>query len=176
VVSKKIFQKIDHSVRQRLWRWARRRHRNKSRAWVDRTYFRQGEGQSGLFSDGKGHTIFRMVTVAIRRHVTINGDFNSYEPAWEPYREARRAQRLPDAVQSITRLKLWTRQGGCCPFCGGILDGDQDDSGWSSFQVHHVVPVSQGGTETSNSLRLLHDVCHRQLHACHKEATVPVAA
>jgi RNA-directed DNA polymerase len=176
VVSKRIFHTIDHYVRQRLWYWARRRHRNKSRAWVDHKYFRQVEGQSSLFSDGKGHTIFRMVTVVIRRHVKIRGDFNPYDPAWESYLEARRARRLPDAVQSIKRLKLWMRQGGRCPFCGGVLDGDRDDCGWSSFQVHHVVLVSQGGTEALKNLRLLHDVCHRQLHACHKEATVPVAA
>ncbi len=176
VVSKQTFRRIDHYVRQRLWHWARRRHRNKSRAWVERKYFRQVEGDSRLFSDGKGHTIFRMVKVVIRRHPKIKGDFNPYDPAWESYLEARRAQRLPDAIQSIKRLKLWMRQGGCCPCCGGVLDGDRDDCGWSSFQVHHVVLVSQGGPETLNNLRLLHDVCHRQVHACHEEATVPVAA
>ena len=64
-----------------------------------------------------------------------------------------------------------------CPYCGGVLDGDRDGCGWSSFQVHHmVVLVSQGGTEALKNLRLLHDVCHRQLHACHEETTVPVAA
>ena len=119
-------------------------------------------------------TLFRMVKVPIRRHVKIRGDFNPYDPAWESYLEARRARQLPNTVQSVKRLKLWMRQEGGCPVCGGVLDGDRDDCGWSAFQVHHVVPVSQGGTEALNNLRLLHDVCHRQLHACHEEATVPV--
>ena len=116
-----------------------------------------------------------MTKVPIRRHVKIRGAFNPYDPEWEVYLETRREQRLPDAVQSVKRLKLWMRQDGRCPFCGGVLDGDRDDCGWSSFQVHHVVLVSQGGTEALNNLRLLHNVCHRQLHACHEEATVPVA-
>ena len=154
VVSKAIFRKLDHYVQQRLWRWARRRHRNKSRTWVTRTYFRQGEGQSGPFSDGKGQTIFRMAAVTIRRHAKIKGAFNPYDPAWESYLEARRAQHLADTVQSIKRLKLWMRQKGHCAFCGGVLDGARDDCGWSSFQVHHVVLVSQGGTEALKNLRL----------------------
>jgi len=175
VVSKKIFRRIDRYIGQRLWYWVRRRHRNKSRPWILKTYFLSVKDKPWLFSDGKGTTIFQMTKVPIRRHVKIRGAFNPYDPEWEVYLETRREQRLPDAVQSVKRLKLWMRQDGRCPFCGGVLDGDRDDCGWSSFQVHHVVLVSQGGTEALNNLRLLHNVCHRQLHACHEEATVPVA-
>jgi RNA-directed DNA polymerase len=176
VVSKKIFQQIDWHIRQRLWYWVRRRHRNKSRPWILRKYFLSVKDKPGCFSDGKGATIFQMVKVPIRRHPKIKGGFNPYDPAWEEYLETRKEHRIPGHIQSVKRAKLWLKQAGRCPYCGGALDGDRDDCGWSSFQVHHVVLVSQGGTEALKNLRLMHDVCHRQLHACHEETTVPVAA
>ena len=37
VVSKRTFQRIDYLIRQALWQWAVRRHRNKSRTWIRRT-------------------------------------------------------------------------------------------------------------------------------------------
>jgi len=117
-----------------------------------------------------------MVKVAIRRYVKIKADFSAYDPAWEAYLETRKAHQIPEYTQSVKRMKLWLKQEGRCPYCGGALDGDRDECGWSSFQVHHVVLVSQGGTEALKNLRLMHDVCHRQLHACHEEATVLVAA
>jgi 5-methylcytosine-specific restriction endonuclease McrA len=46
-----------------------------------------------------------------------------------------------------------------CPLCGRPIPADQRDA-------HHLVPRSQGGTMT----RVLHRICHRQLHALFTEA------
>jgi RNA-directed DNA polymerase len=39
VVSKKIFQRVDHEIVQALWQWAKRRHRKKSATWIRNKYF-----------------------------------------------------------------------------------------------------------------------------------------
>ncbi|WP_237395979.1 group II intron maturase-specific domain-containing protein [Okeania sp. KiyG1] len=39
VVSKEVFRKIDNLLWKRLWRWASRRHPNKSAKWVKEKYF-----------------------------------------------------------------------------------------------------------------------------------------
>lgn len=96
--------------------------------------------------------------------------------SWEPYLEQRREKRLSDVVQSLTRAKLYLKQQGRCPYCGGELDGDRDECGWDALIVHHLVPLSKGGKETLKNMRLLHDVCHRQLHALHEEEALLVAA
>jgi RNA-directed DNA polymerase len=39
VVSKRMFTYVDHAIFSRLWRWARRRHRNKNPRWIKEKYF-----------------------------------------------------------------------------------------------------------------------------------------
>lgn len=45
-----------------------------------------------------------------------------------------------------------------CPLCDRPIPPDQQDA-------HHLVPRSQGGTQTA----LLHRICHRQVHALFSE-------
>src|SRR5882762_2459358 len=40
VVAKRAYTAVDHHIWQALWRWARRRHPNKSCDWVREKYFR----------------------------------------------------------------------------------------------------------------------------------------
>lgn len=46
-----------------------------------------------------------------------------------------------------------------CPICGRPIPDDQRDE-------HHLIPKSRGGRQT----RLLHRICHRQIHALFSEA------
>lgn len=117
-----------------------------------------------------------MANLSIKRHKKIKGGFNPDDPAWEPYLEERREQRLPDYLQSHKRAKLYLKQEGRCPYCGGKLDGEWDDCGWDALNVHHRIPLSKGGKDTQKNKVLLHDVCHRQLHALHEDEVLPAVA
>lgn len=44
VVSKRIFNRVDHEIFSCLWRWARRRHPKKNLRWIKRKCFDRGEG------------------------------------------------------------------------------------------------------------------------------------
>src|SRR5262249_28271495 len=96
--SKQTFARVDDGSFHKLWRWARRRHRGKSAAWIRAKYFtRPGDGCwtfRGIVSDTDGgqHSVslFRARSLPICRHVKIRGEANPYDPAWELYFEERR--------------------------------------------------------------------------------------
>ena len=95
-VAKDTFQKVDHFIWQQLWKWACRRHPNKSRKWVKKRYFIRDGGRNWTFSTkinkgGKETRIFLVHAgnTPIRRHRKIRSDANPFNPAWSEYFEDR---------------------------------------------------------------------------------------
>ena len=52
------------------------------------------------------------------------------------------------------RKSALTRDGYKCGNCGGAI----------GLMVHHIVPLSKGGTNSLGNLRTLCEECHRKLH------------
>ncbi|WP_052405868.1 group II intron maturase-specific domain-containing protein [Paraburkholderia heleia] len=79
VVAKHIFRKVNHKIRQTLWRWAVRRHPKKNAGWIRKKYFRTqghrhwvfGVKAGKVLSTGKPEllTLYEISLVTIRRHV-----------------------------------------------------------------------------------------------------------
>ncbi len=163
VVSKEIFQKIDHEVVMALWRWAKRRHHNKSARWIKVKYF----GQSWVFngqmktrdSSNRKVYLFRAAKVPIKRHVKVRAVANPYDPEWEHYFERRLQRKMADKLKGKrTELHLWLSQNGTCPVCEQLLTTDVD------WEQHHITQRVHGGSDTLDNLVLLHPTCHRQVH------------
>jgi len=140
--SKETFARVDDVIFWKLWRWARRRHRHKSAAWVRKQYFtRPGDDRwqfRGIVRDEEGgtHTVtlFRARSIRIRRHVKVRGEANPYDPAWELYFEERLATQMASTLNGCgTARYLWLEQGGKCPVCSQPLTLE---FGW---HVHHVL-------------------------------------
>jgi len=83
-------------------------------------------------------------------------------------RSERRSQKARQRADRIERglarsfsakVYLWRQQDGQCPYCAQAITWA---TGWS---VHHIIPKSQGGSDSLANLQLLHPDCHRQLHA-----------
>lgn len=101
VVAKDCFSSVDAHIWRLLWRWAVRRHPQKSAAWVRRRYFHAQGDQNWVFAvetqvEGaiQHLRLFRAMTIPIVRHVKIRGLANPFDPAWFPYftrREAAKA-------------------------------------------------------------------------------------
>jgi RNA-directed DNA polymerase len=164
VVSKKVFQKIDHEVVMALWRWAKRRHRNKSRRWIKAKYFGRSwvfHGQvKGKEGTKRSITLFRAAKEPIRRHVKVRAEANPYDPEWEQYFEARLQRKMSHRLKGKrTMLQLWLSQQGRCPVCAQTLTQETD------WDCHHVVPRVFGGADTIDNLALLHPTCHTQVHS-----------
>lgn len=165
--SKRTFARVDDVIFQKLWRWARRRHRGKSAAWVRAKYFtRPGDDRwafRGTVTDTEGGTqtvrLFRASSTPIRRHVKVRGTANPYDPAWELYFEERLARRLASTLTGRgTARYLWLEQDGKCRVCGQPLTLEE---GW---HMHHLLWRVHGGTDHVDNLVLLHPNCHRQVH------------
>jgi RNA-directed DNA polymerase len=166
--SARTFARVDDAIFWKLWRWARRRHRGKSAAWVKRQYFtRPGDATwrfRGTVTDEEGgkHNVllFQARSVPIRRHVKVRGTANPYDPAWELYFEERLAAQMASTLTGRgTARYLWLEQDGHCPVCGQPLLLAE---GW---HVHHLRWRSHGGDDTVDNLVLLHPNCHRQAHS-----------
>jgi RNA-directed DNA polymerase len=165
--SKRTFGTVDNRIFRMLWRWCRRRHRQKSGGWLKETYFQRVGGRAWVFSgtlyDSKdrAHPIVlqQASDVRIVRHVKVRGEANPYDPAWELYFEGRAFAKLQQTLAGRDRIRyLYTEQDGRCVACGQRLHEDEP------WHIHHREWLSQGGSDRVDNLELLHANCHRQKH------------
>jgi RNA-directed DNA polymerase len=166
--SKRTFARVDDRIFHMVWRWCRRRHRQRPAKWVKKRYFKRFGGRDWVFTgslkDGQGRTLpiclLEAGRVSIRRHVKVRGDANPYDPAWELYLEERLFQKMQATLAGRGRIAyLWKEQQGRCGGCGQPLQEEQE------WQVHHRVRRTQGGSDGLDNLELLHANCHRQKHS-----------
>jgi RNA-directed DNA polymerase len=163
VVSKKTFRKIDYVIFQALWRWAKRRHRQKSSHWVRNRYYGQSWQFHAKIKDKHGNRrvvyLYRPADTPIQRHVKVKAEANPYHPAWEHYFEQRLQNKMSHRLQNKPRLLyLWQTQQGICPVCQEKLTEEV------KWEQHHLLPRVEGGADTLDNLVLLHPICHRQVH------------
>jgi RNA-directed DNA polymerase len=100
VVSKTTFSYVDYQIFQVIWRWAKRRHPNKSITWIRRKYFCRVGYDNWVFNDGmkqsKGRfkllNLVKASSIAIKRHIKIQSEANPYDPKYKLYFENRKAR------------------------------------------------------------------------------------
>jgi len=105
VVSSKTFAFVDHAIWKALWRWARRRHPSKNLGWVRAKYFPAHRGRQWVFTGQvtkanrkkQALRIFFATSVQVRRHISVRGAANPFDPEWTAYFKARRARKRKDA-------------------------------------------------------------------------------
>jgi len=167
VVSKKTFAYIEYQVYQALWRWAKRRHRNKSKRWIYTKYFRPkhkpNSGFYGVLKTKEGSTrpqrLVKVDKIPIKRHVKVKAQANPFAPQWEPYFERRLdAKMVAEWQGQRSLLHLWQSQKGICPLC---QDKITKSTGWEN---HHIIYKVNGGPHTFDNRVLLHPTCHKQVH------------
>ena len=167
-VAKEAFTKVDREVYRTLWQWAKRRHPTKGKRWIKDRYFLNQENRNWVFAseitapDGRRKRI-SLVSASdtkIQRHVKIRGGANPFDPKQETYFEDRLGQTMKDNLGGkVKLLRLWWNQDKRCPICKEKI---AKDSGW---QVHHILPKSEGGKDNLSNLVMVHPNCHRQIHS-----------
>jgi RNA-directed DNA polymerase len=167
VVSKRTFKRVDHEIFSSLWRWARRRHRNKPLRWIKKKYFEQRGARNWCFTgemrDDQGWPYkvrLRLASdIPIRRHVKVRGDANPYDPAWETYFEKREADHMLETFRGLRTLRfLWYGQRGLCPVCNTKITRL---TGW---RLHQRLSCVKGGKHSAENSVLLHPECHDKVH------------
>jgi RNA-directed DNA polymerase len=174
-VAKATFAKVDHEIWKALWQWAKRRHPHKTARWIKKRYFLSIGNRNWVFAagvkapDGKPKQVWLVLATdtKIRRHVKIKGEANPFDPKLESYFEGRLGWKMMDSLTGKGRLRnLWWNQEGNCPNCGQKIT---KDTGWN---LHHILPKSEGGKDNVGNLVLMHPNCHRQIH-CRKTGVAP---
>lgn len=97
IVSKVVFSKMDHDIFQALWRWAKRKHKNKSRRWIKDKYWKSIGNRNWVFTaynrDKPVH-LLRLDKIPIKRFVKIRHGANPFDKEWDDYFETRKSSRV----------------------------------------------------------------------------------
>ncbi|WP_321816542.1 MULTISPECIES: group II intron reverse transcriptase/maturase [unclassified Paraburkholderia] len=167
VVAKQAYSRMDHLIFQRLWRWSKRRHPQKSANWVKQKYFHTVGGRNWVFAastvrdDGsKGLLeLYQINGTAIQRHKKIKADFNPFDPSMEQDGEKLRQERMWKSMRYRKQwASLYMSQSGNCALCGCALT---EESGWHD---HHLEYRMHGGSDALANRVLLHPDCHQRVH------------
>ena len=167
VVSKETFSYISHRVWQYLWRWAKRRHPNKSKEWVRKRYFKTIKGNRWTFacttSDRRGKdkelVLYQIASTRIERHTKVKGNASRDDPSLQKYWDKRHQRLGKTRFDKGTKLYMIAKnQEWKCPECGEPLFNGEET------ETHHIVPVAEGGTDDVENLQQLHKPCHKQVH------------
>jgi len=158
VASKGTFRDMDDRMWHKLWRWAKRRHPNKTHGWVARKYWRQG--WKFMVPSGSPE-LLKHASVVIRRHVKVQGRRSPFDGDWVYWAKRQGAQPgIPTRLTTPLRS-----QGGKCAHCGLFIQpGDL-------LEVHH-----RDGNHLNNqreNRQVLHRHCHDQVHGASLITTAP---
>ena len=166
VVSKVIFSKIDYHIWRKLFFWAKRRHPSKSKNWIIKRYFSKVGNTKHVFTDHTtGLHIHTLAPHPIKRFVILDNRYRVYDktPETQEYWKKREYINAYNQIFSVRMQRLYKEQQGKCSYCKEPMTKGQVEN--QELHVHHMLPRSLGGTENYNNLQLLHNECHRELHA-----------
>ncbi len=97
VVSGKTFSYVDTCIYHSLWRWMKRRHRNKNRSWMVKKYWMNGSKPwtfSTKVKDKNGkprlYELVKAASINIVRRVKIRGEANPFDPEYNAYFRRRK--------------------------------------------------------------------------------------
>ena len=110
VCSKQIFNKLNYNIFNMLWRWAKRRHPNKSARWIKNRYWRSKGTRDWIFSNGKA-TLIRPTDIPIVRHERLKLDMNPYinKRYFLTKQERRKAKRRKAYKETVAFKSRLTR-------------------------------------------------------------------
>ncbi len=91
VCAKQAYVKLDNSTFHYLWKWAKRRHSNKSSRWIKNRYWKSEGKRNWVFKD-KRVTLKSASDKEITRHMMIKLVANPYLPEFRDYYYRREKQ------------------------------------------------------------------------------------
>lgn len=172
------FRKIDHFMYLQAVRYLRRKHPQKSWAWVRSRYFkdqtvhrpcktgRRSKASTNWSFTDKGLHLYQLRFTPLGNYPSVAYGKNPFSPLDKDYYFERRAKFL--LQKDSFRGLLFAEQYGLCPLCGARLVEDWGEP----LHLHHLIPRKAGGTNHPDNLMLLHEECH---YNCHKQELTKVA-
>jgi RNA-directed DNA polymerase len=171
--SKKAYKTLDNHLWQHLYKWARRRHPNKSRQWAVARYFgpyNPHRHNRWVYGDqDTGAYLHHYAWTKIVRHVPVTGRNSPDDPALTQYWANRRRKRKPPQLAESWQRAL-RDQHGQCPLCREPLlytdrlpDSLRQWENWYAAirkaMTHQAITEHTSGRTT---YRLVHAHCARR--------------
>ncbi|MEM5595515.1 group II intron maturase-specific domain-containing protein [Niallia circulans] len=163
VVSKKIYNEMDHYIWIKIMKHLRNLHPKKSWKWRIARYFKPDH--TGVSKDkwiltdpqNERNQITKMTWIPITRHVMVKFTNSPDNPSLRQYFEKRDEKQF-NRFNINSRQKIAKKQKYKCRVCKQSLVGEE------SLETNHKVPKMLGGKDEYYNFELLHTSCHTQHH------------
>jgi len=108
--------------------------------------------------------LFLPMFVPIVRYIKVKNGIRVYDSSKQTraYWKKRAFRNALNSIYSRRVENLFKRQCGLCPICQDEITGEQICL--NQLHLHHRNPQSKSDNHRLTNLRLLHDVCHGELH------------
>ncbi|NEQ62789.1 MAG: hypothetical protein F6K53_37660 [Moorea sp. SIO4A1] len=166
VCSKKTFQKIRKEVLDAIYRFLRRKHPLKPWKWIKRKYYTTVDKDPHnpyAKTNGKRKREEILINAAkdvpIIRYEKVKGTNSPFDPTLTEYWHKRQTKWGKTKFAKGSKYEqVYTRQKGKCPICGLPICMNE------AFEVHHILPIRDGGNNSAKNLTILHRHCHKAKH------------
>ena len=155
VVSQKVFARLAYLIKFKLFKWGKKRHRNKGMKWIINKYFQTIGERNWVFAARTRDNPFPTYLIShhdteIKRFVKVKGDASPYDGNLV-YWSSRQGKHPEMPKRTAFLLK---KQKGKCNWCELYFkDGDVTE-------LDHIIPKSKGGKDEYKNWQLLHRHCH----------------
>lgn len=152
-VSQATFGHLETYIYLKLWKWARRRHPNKSKTWIYDRYYSKVPGRKWRLMGEDGSFQRKPTDVKSKQHTMVTGQSSPDDPELTVYWIRRRSKNNSGLG---VRAAIYKNQKGMCKRCGDWLENGE------AVITHHR-DRNRKNWRLSN-LSLLHETCHQQTH------------
>jgi len=161
--STETFKELDTWMFRREIRFIKKRHPAKPTGWTSSTYFgrfnpNRPNNKWYFGSKETGAYIIKFSETKIERHRCVPFDYTPDNP--DPLVQEHFDKKQSNGAKQLNkrRQRLAKKQKHKCPHCGQSLFNGEP------YDVHHIVPKSQGGKDDLSNLIILHRECHKATH------------
>lgn len=160
--SKKTFSNLDDWMYKKSWRYALRTHGNKGRKWIAKQYYgklnKDREDKWVFGCQQTGQWLEKFAWANIMRHTLVKSYDSPFDPTLKNDWKKRRRKNFK-INNGASRDKMAAKQSFICPVCEKELHGEDE------LATHHIVPQRLAKIDTYWNPVLVHQECHRILHA-----------
>lgn len=155
--STKVFRKLSGYILMLFWKWTKRNHPRKNKAWIVRNYIFSTQTHSWLIGiknqnwNGSPILLVNPRTIPDIKITAVKTDKNPYYDK-EYFEKRHRVLIIKDF-----RKKIYIKHKYKCAACGELLDNNED------VELHRIIPGKDGGKYTLTNTVPLHKTCHESV-------------
>ena len=156
----KVWSYFNTYIYERLMKWGRRHHSNKTGKWIFHRYWKR-VNKRWTFTVTSNDTVYRLIHYDLRQK-RIGTRISSHTNIFDLKNKKKIRQVLKSKRINLPYVKsqIWKKQKGICPGFYFFIDPLKP----KILDLHHVIPKKDDGSDKFNNLRLLHEHCHYESH------------